>query len=141
MKKKNMKISLILYGLIIYLIYDVLLKKKNVNSDYEDYINIGKGQTYPDYRYKEFADILFYAMDNPGTDEEAVLGVFRKMRTSDDVRKLKEVFGTPGYSGGINSSIGAWLNPDVSLSGWLSLEGMTQSVNAVLNSKGIKERV
>jgi hypothetical protein len=132
---------LIIYGFIAYLIYDILIRKKNLDDDFEDHINVGSNLSYPDYKYKEFADKAYYAMDNPMTDEDALYEVFRSMKTSSDVRKLKEVFGLKGYTGGVAGNLGVLLNPDVTLAGWISLEGETENVNRILASKGIKERV
>lgn len=137
---KFISFNLLLYGTAAYLIWDMLIRKKTVETDYVDYINVGKGVTYPEYMFKEFCDVLYFSMKNAGTYEEDILQVIRKLKTSADVRKLKEVWGTRDYSGGFGGNLAALMNPDVSLSGWFSLEGMTNSVNAVLKSKGIKER-
>lgn len=134
--------KLVLYALVGYLIYDMLIRKKNVHDDFTDYINVGKNVSYPEYRFKEFADVLFYAMDTfEGTDEEAIIGIVKKLKTSSDVRKLKEVFGNPEYTGNpFAFGLGAWTNPPTSLSGWLSNEGMLQRANSQLASQGITER-
>jgi hypothetical protein len=131
---------LILVAAFAYLVWDMLLRKKKVNDDYEDYINVGKNLTYPEYKYKEFADRLYYAMVNSETEEDWIYSVIRAQKTSADIRKLKEVFGTPNYAGGVFGSFLNFMDPNVSLSGWFQLEGELENVNNILKAKGITER-
>ena len=131
---------LLLYGVAAYLIWDMLLRKKTLADTYTDKIIIPKGQSYPDYRYQEFADVIFNAMDTiEGTDEDAIIRTLRLMKTNADIKKLKETFGNPVYTGQV-LGFGSWFNNPTTLSGWLSLEGMLERSNGVLASKGITER-
>lgn len=51
--------------------------------------------TYPDYRYKNYAEVLDKALMKDSTeDEEAVYNVFNRMKNVSDIEKLIEAFGT-----------------------------------------------
>ncbi len=89
----------------------------------------GEQPTYLPANYNSFANSLYYAMQsswyNPfdwGTDETAINEIFNKMMNTRDVVELLKAFGTrDGYD----------------LGQWLSGDGMTQSVNQILQSKSI----
>jgi len=84
---------------------------------------------------------LFVAMDGYGTDEEAVLSVFNKMKNDADFAGVVSVYGTKELSSGT-------LNPEPNYKGNL-LGALTselssswlKKINTSLSSKGIKYRV
>jgi hypothetical protein len=88
-------------------------------------------QTIPSYskaQYKTFADTLETAMYGGGTDEAAVLDVFKKMNNDLDMLFLIEQFGTrEGYS--------IFGTDPTNLAAWLAGDGMTQAVNKLLETK------
>jgi len=85
--------------------------------------------SYSPAQMKTFANTLYSAMDGVGTDEAAVLGVFKQLNNDLDLLYLIDAFGTRTGS--------SWLATGTAsgLSDWLQSDGLTAPVNAMLNTK------
>jgi len=66
-----------------------------------------------------FANSLYGAMLNIGTDEESIYSVFDKIKTRDDLLLLIKTFGIKKYLWGTRA---AFLGQDYNLIGWLRSE-------------------
>lgn len=133
---KLLNVKLIIMAFIAYLIYDMFVRRKTVEDDFGDFINVDQG-TYPAYRYEEWCDIIYSAGRGLGTTDEDIMRVMGKMRNTNDVKKLKETWGKKA-----NNSSGTFFSlvyPDITLAGYLAEEGVTEACNTILKSKGIKE--
>ena len=91
----------------------------------EEIKNTGQSPSYSDSEYRIMSGTLYTAMKGWGTDEEAIYGVFRKMRNSVDVLKLIDAFGVKD-----GQTLGQWLKGD--LSSW-----NFNKINEILQGNGI----
>lgn len=65
-------------------------------------------------QYETFAQKIYYAVFDFGTDEEAVYNVFSQLRTKSDVLQLIKTFGTRNILPGINDfTLPEWLYNDL----------------------------
>jgi hypothetical protein len=85
--------------------------------------------TFSPSQYKTFAQNLFTAMDGAGTTWKDIHAVFSKMQNDLDILYLIDAFGTRA-----GTSIFASSTP-TDLSDWLSSDGVTNDVNAILETK------
>lgn len=90
---------------------------------------------------QSFAQSLFTAMDGYGTDENAIIGVFKNLKNDADFAMVSNAYGVREISSGA-------FNPEPnykgSLSGALTSElsqGWKDEINKILASKKIKYRV
>lgn len=90
---------------------------------------------------QSFAQIIFTAMDGYGTDEDAIIGVFKQLKNDADFAMLSSAYGVREVSSG------AW-NPEPNYKGTLSgalTSELSQSykdeINKILAGKKIKYRV
>lgn len=85
--------------------------------------------SYSPAQMKTFANTLFSAMDGAGTDEAAVLGVFKQMNNDLDFLFLIDAFGVRHGSSWFATST------DSGLSDWLQSDGLTTAVNSLLETR------
>ena len=83
--------------------------------------------SYPESQYNVFAKSLFTAMNGWGTDFEAIVAVFKKMRTIDDVLMLQFAF---SESEDENETLTEWLHGDLSSSD-------IETLNQILSERSI----
>lgn len=87
--------------------------KKAKTSVLQDEIQQG-GLSFSGSQYQAWADILESAMFRPGTQEQSVYNIFRKMKTADDVKALIVAFGSRRQELQLyTSSLGEWLNNEL----------------------------
>jgi hypothetical protein len=98
-------------------------------------------QVLTDAQLKSMANKVFSAMDGYGTDEEAIISVFRTLKTDGDFIGLQKAWGirevnsgafnpTPNFKGTLNGAV------TDELSGYYK-----QRINKILTNKKIKYRV
>jgi len=137
-----MNFNLILYGVIGYLVYDMFLKGKTENDEFQEgFGNIDK-LSYPPYAYKEMVTKLLNAMHGNMTDEQPIYDVFAAIKTNQDAKQLKKEFGLRPYTGDFIGSFGLLLNDEVPLSTWLDNEledDEKQKVRNILKNNGVNE--
>ena len=134
--------SLIIYGVIGYLIYDIFLKGKSESEEFSDLIKPQTGLSYPLYAYKEMVTKLLNAMHGYGTDEKVIYDVFDTIKNNMDARQLKKEFGMRPYTGDFTGSFALLLNEPEPLSSWLDnelSESEKQTVRNILKSNGVTE--
>ena len=85
--------------------------------------------TFSPSQYKTFAQTLFTAMDGAGTTFPDIKGVFDKMKNDLDILYLNDAFGTRAGTSYFASST------PTDLADWLSSDGVTQDINAILETK------
>jgi len=136
---KFLNIKLIIYAFVIWLIYDMFIRRKNPTDDYQDYVQVGGKPSYADYRYAEFCDQLQSAMWGEQWTYADVKPTIMKMNNSADVQKLKQTWGQRDYTGSWLGATGGLIFPAMTLTGWFDQEGVLGEVNKLLKSKGIKE--
>lgn len=82
----------------------------------------GEKQNYSDNQYKSWANSLDKAMRGLGTDNDAVMKVFKRMKNELDVININKNFGVRD-----NENLGEWLYQD----------GVAAMVNKQLTTQGI----
>ena len=93
---------------------------------------ITKRPTYPDYLYKDWADILDTAILRESTeDENAVYGVFEKCRNISDVNKIIEAFGKRRQMFTLT-----WIGLPAAINNYFSYKEKAK-LNGILSKKGI----
>lgn len=117
-----MNFSIIIYGIIGYLVYDMFLKGKSESDEFQDAFGNTGQLSYPLYAYKEMTTKLLNAMHGNGTEEEPIYDVFRTIRTNADAVQLKKEFGLRHYTGDFIGSFGLLINDEVPLTTWLDNE-------------------
>jgi len=107
----------------------------------------GVRPTYTTSQFEVWTQTLVQAMTGCGTDEDAIMNVFRALRNDADIRKLVSVFGIRYYqpcawSSPISYAI--WQGNDQAYGGglptWLGYDlssGDIDDINQILSSKGI----
>ena len=147
---KTAKIDWLLYVGIIWLFYDIFIKGKNSDVQRELELNQEIQQNveepnYSDLEYYTFADTLESAMENAGTDEEAIYRVFRKIKNNKDYLFLQKAFGNRTYSGELFGGLTSLIDPtEDSLEQWLQKELGSEEiskVNKILSNNGVKYRI
>lgn len=137
-----MNFSLIIYGIIGFLIYDTFFKGKSESEQFSDTIDKQTGLSYPEYAYKEMVTKLLNAMHGYQTDEEPIFQVFRSLKNNNDARQLKKEFGMRPYTGDFIGSFGMLINDPLPLSTWLDNE-LTESeksqVRKILKNNNVTE--
>lgn len=82
-------------------------------------------------QYETFAERLYIAVSDPGTDEDAVYNVFTAMRNKSDVLQLIKQFGRRDIIAGIeNYTLPEWISSDLSTA-------EIEKVNQILERNGI----
>lgn len=108
-----------------------------------DDINLNQqAQSYQNSQYAIWADQLEVAMQDAGTDDDAIYYIMEQMLNDKDVLKLVQAFGTRGYNGSIIWIPAPWRS-QLSLGGFFGEElrvSELQRVNDILASKGIQFR-
>jgi hypothetical protein len=134
-------------GLIGYQIYKGI-KKRGENKDARDEANSWKDErnklgnpTLSSSEMKSMSNQLFVAMDGYGTDEDAVLSVFKRMGNDADFAGVVAEFDVKEISSGRG-------NPEPNYKGALLgalkselSESWIKKINAALSSKGISYTV
>ena len=97
-------------------------------------------QKISDSQAKSLASGLFTAMDNYGTDEDAIYSIFRKVKNDADVLAVIKAYGTKTLT-----VTGLWTSDDYTgdLAGSLRQElspGDMNRINTILDKKGIEFR-
>ncbi|MCH2025806.1 MAG: hypothetical protein MK172_08700 [Verrucomicrobiales bacterium] len=95
--------------------------------------------TYSDLQYRNWADQLEMAMQDAGTDEDAIYRIMGSMANDMDVLKLMLAFGVRGYNGSIVWTPG-FLQSKLTLSGFFQQELSDDEIidiNEILQGKGI----
>jgi hypothetical protein len=145
-------------GLLGYSIYrgfkrrqeerDLLKAAQAANSELTQLAAQGIQPTYNDSQFEAFSVAIDGAVAGCGTDEDAILSVFRAMRNEADIRKLISVFGvryfTPCvYSDPVSYTI--WLANHQAYPGDLASflatdlsSGYIEEINSILRSNGIE---
>jgi len=137
-------------GGVIYLVFKISKKfnkdahdieKKQIDNELNDLKNTEK-QTYPNSQYNSFANQLEQAMEDFGTDEQAILKVFYQLKNDTDYLLLKKSFGVRPYMGGLFPPVITGQNYDMveHLRQELS-DYWIDKINSILKSKKIKYRV
>jgi hypothetical protein len=138
--KKNPLITSVLVLGIGYFIYKKIIKK---NEDIKDSAKPkpispvpekkrGKeavDYTYGKQDYMNFANGLFKAMDNTGTDEDAIARIMSQMKTYDDVLALINAYGKRKWT--------KWEIWDISP----SLMTLSEALNDELSAEDLEEYV
>jgi hypothetical protein len=80
--------------------------------------------TISDSVANSYANQLYNAMKNAGTDEDLIYSVFQKIEKKDDFRKVYNAFGKKSYYNFGSPTISAWLfgYDDLDLIEWLNKE-------------------
>jgi hypothetical protein len=138
----------IVIAVIIYLFYDLFLKK---NTDEIKDAEIDKelkenSLTYPKSQYYTFADTIESASANAGTDENAIFNVFKKLKNNNDFLMLEKAFGRRVYTGELFGAQFGMLDYSEgdTLNQWLTNEldqDEISDLNKMLSRKGIKYRI
>jgi hypothetical protein len=100
--------------------------------------------TFPPSQYSAFCNIIEVAIQDAGTDEEAIYSVFRKLKNDTDYLMLIKAWGNPKrqvypdyifiYSFGYKMTLPQALRWDLN-------DKECAKINEILKSKGIKYRV
>lgn len=144
-----MRFEIILLLGIIYLIYDLVFKKKTEEelkqSEIDKELNENK-LSYPKSQYYGFADSLETSMENATTDEETIYSVFRKLKNNADYLMLTKAFGKRVYTGELFGSLFSMVDfsEGNSLEQWLNFElddSERNYVNSILKKKNIDYRI
>lgn len=115
-------------------------------EDYKNYCKSSAGsQSYPATSYLQMADKIYEAGCSGafcyGTDEEAIVGVFRELKTTCDAILLVQAFGKRFPRGQVCVTPWTGCEEDkLELSGWLKSElgeDWFKEINGVLREKGI----
>ncbi len=117
-------------------------EQKGWETDAENIQNDPKRkQVLTDAQLKAMANKVFSAMDGYGTDEEAIISVFRSLKTDGDFVGLQKAWGRREISSG-------WGNPTPNFKGTLNgaitdelSNYYKQRINKILGDKKIKYRV
>lgn len=138
----RMNFSLIIYGIIGYLIYDTFLKGKTESEQFSDLIKPQSNLSYPLYAYKEMVSKLFNAMDGFATDEDAIYQVIYALKRDEDVRQLKKDWGLKDYTGNNLEVMSFMIDDPQPLTAWLSAEldeEEKRKVRYILKSNNVNE--
>jgi len=140
-----------------YTIYKNAQKKKELadakkqadvaQGEVEQLQQQGQSATHSDSEFEGLAERLVQAMNDCGTDEEAVYDVFRQIKNGVDIRKLVSIFGVRYYTPCAATSpisYTKWLWDDKSFGGnisaWLGYD-LTSSeiakINSILKGNGV----
>lgn len=146
--------NVIILGLFILLFIIVIMilnaikksgKEKDLNKEFNDDIKTltesGQKASYPDTTYKNLADKIEGASVGfafgLGTDEEAIIDVFKEMKNELDVVKLEKAFGA-------REPADCWaFCPAFALGAYLAYEmsaGNIAAINKILSDAGINMR-
>ena len=98
-------------------------------GEIENEIANGNLPSYPDSKYKEFANRLHAAMKGAGTDKKTIKDVFEQMHNITDVLKTVQAFGVRN-----GEDIHQWLDGEVH---WWKPGNIKKEINAILTKKGI----
>jgi hypothetical protein len=149
--------GLVIVGFITYSIYRGIRRKKDeadarkasqeAKKEIEDLKRKGVNLSYGLTQYEVFVQSLVQAMDECGTDEDAVYTVFNAMKNKADVLKLVEVFDVRYYQPCKLTDPITWVRWNFNnkiyggaLSTWLTYD-LTNSergkINSILSKKGI----
>jgi len=132
-------------GLIAYFTLNKLLKKPDPQSGEPnaagDALNVLANQgvypTYSDAQFEGFSNAIVSAINDCGTDEDAIYNVMQAMKNNADVYRLIQVYGIRDYKGCFENFFSLVSR---SLTATLSSEldaGEKREVNDILKSKGI----
>ena len=99
-------------------------KNKAIINQLDKDINVSK-LTYSLSYYGLWAEDLYAAMDGPGTDEQMVYDVFKKMQTKDDILQIITAFGVKE-----DETLSQWIVNDLS-------DDERATVNRLLSDKNI----
>jgi len=129
-------IVLIIVALIIYFSWSKIkglfrnLQLKSIkNDEINEEIANGNLPSYPDTKYKEFANRLYTAMKGAGTDQKTIKAVFEEMNNITDVLKLVQAFGVRD-----GEDLHQWLDGEVH---WWKPGNIKKEINNILTRKGI----
>jgi hypothetical protein len=144
-----MRFEIILLLGIVYLIYDLVFKKKTSSEKKDTEIDKELNEaklTFPKSQYYSFADSLETSMENATTDEETIYSVFKKLKTNADYLMLTKAFGKRVYTGEVFGSLFSMLDfsEGNSLEQWLNFElddVERNELNIILKKKNISYRI
>lgn len=126
------QVSLVIAGAILAVLFIVLSRtsdrrrQKSALNELENRQPVTSGsQNITRAQAQQIAIQMHAAMKGWGTDEKALLGALKDLRTNADARAVDTAFGIQR-----NQSLGAWIESD----------GETSNVNRVLSEKGISYR-
>ena len=129
-------IIVIIVALIVYFSWSKIKGAfKNIqlkvtkDSEIAEEIANGNLPSYPDSKYKEFANRIYTAMKGAGTDKKTIKDVFEQMHNITDVLKLVQAFGVRD-----GEDIHQWLDGEVH---WWKPGNIKKDINAILSRKGI----
>lgn len=92
--------------------------------------------TYPLSKYKTWGDVLFKAMDGPGTDEEIIVKIMNYQKNDADFIELNKGFG-------LRKSSYGYLSDPTDLKSWLKdeLDGsVIKQINEQLSRQGLTKK-
>jgi hypothetical protein len=138
---RKMKYGLILAGIIVgVIILSVVVWKiktrfrawksaQENKAEQQALAAQGVTLSFPPNEYVGFANKLYNAMDGWGTDEDAILEVYEKLRNDLDFLELEAAFGSKdGYT------LQEWLEGDLS-------QYYFDKINGMLQSQGVTKRI
>lgn len=117
---------------------DVAKRQMEQRAEVDLYNDQGIMPSYTNNTYKQAAEFLFQSLAGPGTDEETVYKVFRKMKNDRDVMELELAFGLRKSPW----TVAPWVSP-TDLKDWIQGDLSTEDIkllNQQLSRQGITKR-
>jgi len=115
---------------------DLLKSRIKNKAEIDKLKDIGIKPTYPESKYKGWGDVLYKAMNGPGTDEDVIVKIISYQKNDADFIELNKGFGLR------KSSYGYFSDP-TDLSSWFKDElatSLIKQINAQLKRQGITKQ-